>query len=158
MECMRVGRVQLRSVVTYCDALFSGMRKAVAGKRVCRASEAVLNDTRHRLHSLKCASAIECSSRRGPARKIARTRLLPLTESEGNCCPRLIYLLLIFIDAHLLLELARCHGHDALNGFSPSCRKRFKGMATVPVPHCRNTQSHAKGTRLAVHSTSPRAK
>lgn len=58
-----------------------------------------------------------------------------------------------------LIKLARCL--EALDSLLPlSCSSRFRGMATASVPHCRKSQLHAKGVRLATHwhSTNPRAK
>ena len=56
-----------------------------------------------------------------------------------------------------LIKLAR--RLEALDSLIPlSCSSRFRGMATASVPHCRKSQLHAKGVRLATHSTNPRAK
>ena len=50
-----------------------------------------------------------------------------------------------------LIKLARCL--EALDSLLPlSCSSRFRGMATASVPHCRKSQLHAKGVRLATHS------
>ena len=49
-----------------------------------------------------------------------------------------------------LIKLARCL--EALDSLLPlSCSSRFRGMATASVPHCRKSQLHAKGVRLATH-------